>query len=228
MPKGHAEITDQTLLSYIRTLSSPVTVKKISSKLEWNRGKVDGSINRLVSKEEVVVVKLSQSKGQRKRYIGLPSADYWNEFYTNFITSQGYILVGDNTNIFKNQTDKNKKGEISNYQVIIEDLSRKSEEKDNQIKILINRINEISSNLNPGLINVIFTHLDRIKKAAELKNISPEELLNNGISQIVDPSFDLATNIVSLVVQESISGTDPTKKDIAKEFIRRAQSFERE
>ena len=228
MPKGHAEITDQTLISYLKTLKNPVTVKKIADKLAWNRGKVDGSINRLESKEEAIIVKLSQSKGQRKRFIGLPSAEYWDVFYTDFIINQEYILVGDNTNIFKKQTDKNKKGEISRYTKLIEELYSKNEEKDNQIKILINRINEISENVNPGLINVIATHLDLIKKAAEMRNISPEELLNKGISNIADPNFELVTKIVSVVVQESRSETDSIERTVARSFLRRAQSIDGE
>ena len=88
MPRGNAELTDKILIQKITRLDRPVTINDLGNRLKWSRGKIDGSLARLVEKQSIAIVNISIPKGQRTRYVGLPGKSYWKLFYEHYIINE--------------------------------------------------------------------------------------------------------------------------------------------
>lgn len=229
VPKGNAEVTDQLLHSKIESFERPVTINDLASRLNWSRGKIDGSINRLQEKREVAVVKVSLPKGQRRRYVGLPYKTYWQRFYKQIIIQEKNILLNDPLGVLKDSTPQIsplQSSLVEELQKTVDNLYRTLKDRELQIEFLRQQAIDNSSGIDPLIIQVLKDQQDLISTAANQRNITPAELLKLSIPQIADPNFDLITKIVSVVINESRSEIDSIERTVARTFLRRAQSLE--
>ncbi len=230
LPKGNAEVTDQILRSKIESFERPVTINDLASRLNWSRGKIDGSINRLQEKKEVAVVKVSLPKGQRRRYVGLPYKTYWQRFYKHIIVQEEHILLNDPVGVLKDsapQISPLQSSLVEELQKTVDNLYRTLKDREMQIEFLKQQALDNSSDIDPSIIQVLKEQQDLITAAANQRNITPAELLKLSIPQIADPNFDLITKIVTVVINESRSEVDSIERTVARNFLRRAQSLER-
>ncbi len=230
LPKGNAEITDQTLLSKIESFERPVTINDLASRLNWSRGKIDGSLNRLQEKKEIATIKVSLPKGQRRRYIGLPHKTYWEQFYRQLIVQEKNILINDPLGVFKDlapQISPLQSSLVEELQKTVDNLYRTLKDRELQIEFLTKQALDNSSDIDPSIIQVLKEQQDLITTAANQRGISPSELLKLSIPQIADPNFDLITKIVTVIINESRSEVDSIERTVARSFLRRAQSLER-
>ncbi|UCG00419.1 MAG: hypothetical protein JSW11_12310 [Candidatus Heimdallarchaeota archaeon] len=230
MPKGNAEVTDQILRSRIETFERPITINELASRLNWSRGKIDGSINRLQEKKEVATVKVSLPKGQRRRYIGLPHKTYWEQFYQQIIVQEKNILINDPLGVFKDtvsQINPLQSSLVEELQKTVDNLYRTLKDRELQIEFLKKQALDISSDIDPSIIQVLKEQQDLITTAANQRGITSAELLKSSIPQIADPNFDLITKIVTVVINESRSEVDSIERTVARTFLRRAQTLER-
>ena len=230
LPKGNAEVTDQILRSRIETFERPITINELASRLNWSRGKIDGSLNRLQEKKEVATVKVSLPKGQRRRYVGLPHKTYWEQFYQQLIIQEKNILINDPLGVFKDtlsQTSPLQSSLIEELQKTVDNLYRTLKDRELQIEFLKKQALDISSDIDPSLIQVLKEQQDLITTAANQRGITSAELLKSSIPQIADPNFDLITKIVTVVINESRSEVDSIERTVARTFLRRAQTLER-
>jgi DNA-binding transcriptional regulator GbsR (MarR family) len=229
LPKGNSIITDQTLLAKLEQIKRPTTINEIATRLNWSRGKIDGSINRLLNKQKVAVVKVSSPKGQRWRYVGVPNG-FTQSFYKEIILDQRNILVNDSLGVlqpFGSQNGLSNTAQIEKLQNTVDNLYRNLEEKDNRILQLEQQISDSrNSKLEPSITRIIEKYSDMISSSARQRGVSPAELLETGIPQITDPNFHLITKIVSVVVNESQKEQDSIDRTIARSFIRKARSLD--
>ncbi|MFW9904197.1 MAG: hypothetical protein ACFFFH_07695 [Candidatus Thorarchaeota archaeon] len=230
MPKGNAEVTDQILRSRIETFERPITINELTSRLNWSRGKIDGSLNRLQKKKEVATIKVSLPKGQRRRYIGLPEKTYWEQFYQQIIVQEKNILINDPLGVFKDsisQISPLQSSLVEELQKTVDNLYRTLKDRELQIEFLKKQALDISSEIDPSIIQVLKEQQDLITTAAKQRGITSAELLKSSIPQIADPNFDLITKIVTVVINESRSEVDSIERTVARTFLRRAQTLER-
>ncbi|MFX0016759.1 MAG: hypothetical protein ACFFB2_17240 [Promethearchaeota archaeon] len=230
MPKGNAEVTDHILHSKIESFERPVTVNDLKSRLNWSRGKIDGSLNRLQEKDKVAMVKVSLPKGQRRRYVGLPHKTYWKRFYQQIIAQEKNILLNDPLGVLKDsipETSHLNTSLMEELQKTVNNLYRTLEDRELQIKFLKQQTLDNSNQIDPSIIMVLKEQMELITLAANQRNISPAELLKSSIPQIADPNFDLITKIVTVVINESRSEVDSIERTVARTFLRRAQALER-
>ncbi|MFX1504690.1 MAG: hypothetical protein ACFFDC_01125 [Promethearchaeota archaeon] len=230
MPKGNAEVTDQILRSKIEAFERPITINELVSRLNWSRGKIDGSLNRLQEKKEVATVKVSLPKGQRRRYIGLPHKTYWEQFYQQIIVQERNILINDPLGVFKDtesQISPLESSLIEELQKTVDNLYRTLKDRELQIEFLKKQALDISVDIDPSIIQVLKEQQDLITAAANQRGITSAELLKSSIPQITDPNFDLITKIVTVVINESRSEVDSIERTVARTFLRRAQTLER-
>ena len=213
LPRGNAELTDQILIQKITRLDRPVTINDLGNRLKWSRGKIDGSLVRLAEKQSIAIVNISIPKGQRIRYVGLPSKSYWKFFYEQFIIKEKHILIYDTLGVLKPYQD-NFKGEL-----------RKSLPSRNEGENIADNLPSKYSKIDPRILEVIEENLDRIVSAAESKNVTPLELLKSGILQITNPNFDFMVRIASVVMKEARTDEDTTDRAMALSFLRRARSL---
>lgn len=230
LPKGNAEVTDQILRSKIEAFERPITINELVSRLNWSRGKIDGSLNRLQEKKEVATVKVSLPKGQRRRYIGLPHKTYWEQFYQQIIVQERNILINDPLGVFKDtesQISPLESSLIEELQKTVDNLYRTLKDRELQIEFLKKQALDISVDIDPSIIQVLKEQQDLITAAANQRGITSAELLKSSIPQITDPNFDLITKIVTVVINESRSEVDSIERTVARTFLRRAQTLER-
>jgi DNA-binding transcriptional regulator GbsR (MarR family) len=230
LPKGNAEVTDQILRSRIETFERPITINELVLRLNWSRGKIDGSLNRLQEKKEVATVKVSLPKGQRRRYIGLPQKTYWKQFYQQIIVQEKNILINDPLGVFKDaapQINPLQSSLVEELQKTVDNLYRTLKDRELQIEFLKKQALDISSDIDPSIIQVLKEQQDLITTAAKQRGITSAELLKSSIPQIADPNFDLITKIVTVVINESRSEVDSIERTVARTFLRRAQTLER-
>ena len=230
LPKGNAEVTDQILLSKIETFERPITINDLASRLNWSRGKIDGSLNRLQEKKEVATVKVSLPKGQRRRYVGLPQKTYWEQFYQQIIVQEKNILINDPLGVFKGtvtQISPLQSSLVEELQKTVDNLYRTLKDRELQIEFLKKQALDTSSDIDPSIIQVLKEQQDLITTAANQRGITSAELLKSSIPQIADPNFDLITKIVTVVINESRSEVDSIERTVARTFLRRAQTLER-
>lgn len=230
MPKGNAEVTDQILRSRIETFERPITISELVSRLNWSRGKIDGSLNRLQEKKEVATVKVSLPKGQRRRYIGLPHKTYWEQFYQQIIVQEKNILINDPLGVFKDtvsQMSPLQSSLVEELQKTVDNLYRTLKDRELQIEFLKKQTLDTSSDIDPSIIQVLKEQQELITTAANQRGITSAELLKSSIPQIADPNFDLITKIVTVVINESRSEVDSIERTVARTFLRRAQTLER-
>ncbi len=231
LARGNASITDLQLITILKKFTHPVTINELASRLNWSRGKIDGAINRLLEKKEAAIVKISSPRGQRLRYTGLPNQPYWEKFYQETIISKKHILVNDPLGVLQSFSKQSSPPDSIQYETLkktVNDLYRKLEEKDQQIDFLEQQVLKYKTDIDPSLVKIIEDQLDLITNAAKQRDVSPAELLKTGISQIVDPNFDFLTKIVSIVIDESQQESDSLERTIARSFLRRARSLERQ
>ncbi|MHA2247836.1 MAG: hypothetical protein ACXADY_23015 [Candidatus Hodarchaeales archaeon] len=101
MSRGNPEETDLILLRKISLYDRPVALKELAKALDWNAGKVDGSIKRLQTQGKIATVKVVPPKGHRQRWAGLSKRKYyWNTFFQKKIVNDQNILVDDPLKIF--------------------------------------------------------------------------------------------------------------------------------
>jgi DNA-binding transcriptional regulator GbsR (MarR family) len=230
LPKGNAEVTDQILRSRIETFERPITISELVSRLNWSRGKIDGSLNRLQEKKEVATVKVSLPKGQRRRYIGLPHKTYWEQFYQQIIVQEKNILINDPLGVFKDtvsQMSPLQSSLVEELQKTVDNLYRTLKDRELQIEFLKKQTLDTSSDIDPSIIQVLKEQQELITTAANQRGITSAELLKSSIPQIADPNFDLITKIVTVVINESRSEVDSIERTVARTFLRRAQTLER-
>jgi hypothetical protein len=229
LPKGDAAVTDLQLITTLEKFTRPVTINDLVSRLNWSRGKIDGAINRLLDKKAVAIVKISSPKGQRLRYIGLPKQAYWEGFFQDIIILNNNILVNDPLGVLQSFSQQSGQADLIQYETLkktANDLYQKLEEKDEQIDFLEQQVLKHKTQIDPSLVKILEEQIDLITNAAHQRNVSPVELLQTAIPQIVDPNFDFLTKIVSVVVSESQKETDSLERTIARSFLRRARSIE--
>ncbi|MHA2290306.1 MAG: hypothetical protein ACXABG_16085 [Promethearchaeota archaeon] len=200
MPRGNAEETDQELLHRLSKFERPVTVNDLVLRLKWSRGKIDGSLSRLVEKQAIAVVNISKPKGQRQRFIGIPDKSYWYSFYETYIVKHKSVLIYDTIGVIKR-------------------LLKDSEAYSNQ-NTLDGQF--LSTMIDAELTDVILPELDRIKKIAIERNISSAEFLKTGLQQILDPNFDLLARIALVVINESQSKVETNERAVALSFLEQA------
>ncbi len=204
MPRGNAEETDQELLHRLSKFERPVTINDLVIRLKWSRGKIDGSIARLVDKQEIAVVNISQPKGQRQRFIGIPDKSYWQAFYETNIVKSKSILIYDTMDVIKHL--------ISDSEVYSDQNNLKDQ--------------NLSTMIDLQLTDVIQSELDRIENISHERNISSAEFLKTGLQQILDPNFDLLARIALVVINESQSSTDTNERAVALSFLEQASLLE--
>jgi hypothetical protein len=229
LPRGNASVTDLQLIKTLEKYTHPVTINDLASRLNWSRGKIDGAINRLLEKKEAVIIKISSPRGQRLRYIGLPNQSYWESFYQEIIVSKNHILVNDPLGVLQSFSSQSTPPDSIQYEALkktVNDLYRKLEEKDQQIRYLEQQALEYKTDIDPSIVKIIEDQLDLITNAAQQRNVSPAELLKTGILRITDPNFDFLTKIVSIVLDESKKKTDSPESQAARSFLRRARTLE--
>ncbi|MHA2248218.1 MAG: hypothetical protein ACXADY_24930, partial [Candidatus Hodarchaeales archaeon] len=176
MPKGNAEVTDQILRSKIESFERPVTINDLTSRLNWSRGKIDGSINRLQEKKEVAVVKVSLPKGQRRRYVGLPYKTYWQRFYEQLIVQDKNILLNDPVGVLKDlspQISLLQSSLVEELQKTVDNLYRTLKDRELQIEFLKQQALDDSPDIDPSIIQVLKEQQDLINTAANSRNITP-------------------------------------------------------
>ena len=230
LPKGNAEVTDQILLSKIESFERPVTINDLATRLNWSRGKIDGSLNRLQERKEVATVKVTLPKGQRRRYIGLPYKTYWEQFYNQVIVQEKNILINDPLGVFKDLASRIsplQSSLVEELQKTVDNLYRTLKDRELQIEFLKKQALDTSTDIDPSIIQVLKEQQDLISTAAKQRNITPAELLKSSLPQIADPNFDLITKIVTVVINESRSDVDSIERTVARTFIRRDQALER-
>ncbi|MHA2246640.1 MAG: hypothetical protein ACXADY_16985 [Candidatus Hodarchaeales archaeon] len=230
MPRGNAEITDQMLYTKIESFERPVTINDLTSRLNWNRGKIDGSINRLQEKNELAVVKVSLPKGQRRRYVGLPHKTYWQRFYQQIIVQGKNILLNDPLGVLTDSTPQIshlRSSLVEELQKTVDNLYRTLKDRELQIEFLKQQALDNNTEIDPSILQVLKEQQDLITSAANQRNTTPAELLKTSIPQIADPNFDLITKIVTVVINENRSEVDSIERTVARTFLRRAQALER-
>ena len=198
MPRGNATETDQELLQRLSKFERPVTINDLVLRLKWSRGKIDGSIARLVDKEEIAVVNISRPKGQRQRFIGLPSRPYWQSFYEIHIIKQKSIIIYDSSGVIK--------------PFLVQEPSS-------------NSVNS-SKNIDPEFSVVIDKYRDQIADVVRNREISSAEFLEKAIRYYLNPeNAILAKNLVDVVAEAFKSDNDTAEKEAARSFVKRAQTM---
>ena len=204
MPRGNADETDQELIHKLSKFERPVTINDLVERLNWSRGKIDGSITRLVEKKAIAVVNISKPKGQRKRFIGLPERAYWASFYEQYIIDQQAILIYDTLDVVQPF--------ITEKTVSINHTRSNSQ--------------DFSDGIDPQVADVIRSQLVRITKVAEEREISSAQFLKTGLQQILDPNFDFIARIALVVINESQSDINSDTRTVAQLFLEQASSLE--
>ncbi len=238
MPKGDASVTDNKLLKRIEKFSRPVSVHELTSRLRWSRGKIDGAINRLQDRNVVAVVKVSEKEGQRMRFIGLPHKPYWEDFYHQWIVEQKNVLVNDFLGVLNSyskpevQMNEGQLDILKDYRKSLENLNLELSQKKDQIRYLqqevfdknhqIQVLEHQRSRIDPSIIQVIEEHLNLINKVASQKAFSPAELLKDRIPLILNENYDLFSNIISIVADDSRKEDDSLECIAALSILRRA------
>ncbi|MHA1977860.1 MAG: hypothetical protein ACW98F_03450 [Candidatus Hodarchaeales archaeon] len=204
MPRGNAEETDQDLLHRLTKLDHPVTINDMVLRLKWSRGKIDGSLARLVEKQAIAVVNISKPKSQRQRYIGLPDKSYWHSFYENYIVKQKSVLIYDTMGVI---------------QQFLKDSVTYSDQSTPHDQDLFNGIDL-------QLVDVIQSELDRITNIAHEREMTSAQFLKTGLQQILDPNFDFLARIALVVINESQSNVDTNERAVAQSFLEQASSLD--
>ncbi len=204
MPRGNADETDQELIHKLSKFERPVTINDLVERLNWSRGKIDGSVTRLVEKKAIAVVNISKPKGQRQRFIGLPERAYWASFYEQYIIDQRAILIYDTLDVVR--------------PFITEDTV--------SINHTRSKTQDFSEGIDPQVADVIKSELIRITKIAEEREISSAQFLKTGLQQILDPNFDFLARIALVVINESQSDINPDTRAVAQLFLEQASSLD--
>jgi hypothetical protein len=116
---------------------------------------------------------------------------------------------------------------VEELQKTVENLYRTLKDRELQIEFLKKQALDISTGIDPSIIQVLKEQQDLITTAANQRNLTPTELLKSSIPQIADPNFDLITKIVTVVIDESRTEVDSIERTVARTFLRRAQALER-
>ena len=198
MPRGNADKTDQELLHRLSKFDRSVTINDLVHRLNWSRGRVDGSIARLVEKQAIAVVNISKPKGQRQRFIGIPDKDYWHTFYEDFIVKQRAVIIYDSLGVTKPFTF--------------------------QKSVVGSRIS--NKNLDPAISGIINKYLNQISEVVKKREMSSAEFLEKAIQYYLNPeNAILAKNLVDVVAEAFSSEKDLAEREAARSFVKRAQSM---
>ncbi|MHA2223983.1 MAG: hypothetical protein ACXAC8_02190 [Candidatus Hodarchaeales archaeon] len=224
MARGNAAATDQILLKKLNQFERPVTINELATRLNWNRGKIDGAINRLHEKNAAVIIKVSSPRGQRRRYVGMQKV-FTQSFYKEIVIKQRNILVSDPNEVLKPFdshpiSDGAEYEILKDYQKSIQNFKLQLDEKDRQIKHLEQKASETSSRIDPDIIKVIEERLDQLNSAARKEGLSPAQILKTRISLIADPNFASIPKIISIILEEREK--DTAEGAAARSFLRRA------
>jgi len=204
MPRGDAEETDQILYKRIQKFDRPITIKDLTTRLKWSRGKIDGAIRRLAEKHFIAIVNISVPEGQRQRYVGIPGKDYWKSFHQSFFIENNSILIYDTL------------GVIQEYQGRKEVSGTISDSLDGQSVIPQTRIN-------PKILEVLEDKLDQIDTLSQSLNITSAQLFKKRLPYILLPDFELLMKIGAILGEEAQSDNE-MERAVALSYIKRASA----
>ncbi len=196
MPRGNADETDEELLHKLSKFERPVTINDLVYRLNWSRGKVDGSLARLVEKQAIAVVNISKPKGQRQRYIGLPEKEYWQSFHENYIIEQKAVLIYDSFGVLQPFTSF----------------------------ILEATASSRNTNVDSTILSVINDYLAQITEVIQERDLSAAQFIENAIQYYINPEYAiLAKNLVNVVVEAMKSEENTIESETARSFVKRAE-----
>ncbi len=204
LPKGVAEVTDQVLLKRIQKFDRPITIKDLVTRLNWSRGKIDGAVGRLAEKDSIAIVNISVPQGQRRRYVGIPGKEYWEQFQRHFFIENKSILIYDTL------------GVIQEYQGRKEVSGIKSD--------AFNRQDVLSrTNIDPTVLEVLEDKLDQLNTLSQSLNITSAQLLKKRLPYILLPDFELLMKI-GAIIGEEVQSDNEMERAVALSYIKRASA----
>ena len=201
MARGDAEITDQILYKRIIKFDRPITVRDLTTRLKWSRGKIDGTINRLSEKGLIAIVNISKPKGQRQRFIGSPEMDYWESFYQYYFEKNNFILIYDTLGVIKNFLEARKK------------------RNDN----ITEHENTFTHSIDPEITEVLEEKSNQLKTLAQSLNVTSAQLLKKRLPYILLPDFELLMRI-GAILGEEVQSENETERLVALSYIKRASA----